>query len=63
MSNSSGVHGLQPPRFLCPWDSPGKNAGVKAPSPGDLLSAGIEPGSPELETDTLLSEPQSLMQS
>ena len=21
-------HGLQPSRFLCPWDSPGKNAGV-----------------------------------
>ena len=21
-------HGLQPPRLLCPWDSPGKNTGV-----------------------------------
>ena len=22
------THGLQPSRFLCPWDSPGKNTGV-----------------------------------
>ena len=22
------LHGLSPARFLCPWDSPGKNAGV-----------------------------------
>ena len=22
-------HGLQPPRLLCPWDSPGKNTGVR----------------------------------
>ena len=28
MSNSLGVHGLQPTGFLCPWDSPGKNTGV-----------------------------------
>ena len=27
-SNSLGTHGLSPPRLLCPWDSPGKNAGV-----------------------------------
>ena len=28
MSNSLRPHGLQPPRLLCPWDSPGKNTGV-----------------------------------
>ena len=27
MSNSLWPHGLQPTRILCPWDSPGKNAG------------------------------------
>ena len=32
-------YGLQPPRLLCPWDSPDKNTGVSShslPSPGDL---------------------------
>ena len=28
MSNSLRPHGPQPPRLLCPWDSPGKNTGV-----------------------------------
>ena len=28
LSNSLRFCGLQPSRFLCPWDSPGKNAGV-----------------------------------
>ena len=28
MSNSLQPYGLQPPRLLCPWDSPGKNPGV-----------------------------------
>ena len=28
MSDSMWPHGLQPPRLLCPWDSPGKNTGV-----------------------------------
>ena len=28
VSNSSRPHGLQTPRLLCPWDSPGKNTGV-----------------------------------
>ena len=27
-SDSSGPHGLQPTRLLCPWDFPGKSAGV-----------------------------------
>ena len=28
VSDSSRLHGLQPARLLCPWDFPGKNAGV-----------------------------------
>ena len=28
MSDSSRPHGVEPTRFLCPWDSPGKNTGV-----------------------------------
>ena len=28
MSNSLWSHGLQPSRFLCPWNSPGKNTGA-----------------------------------
>ena len=31
--------------------------GLPFPSPGDLPNPGIEPGSPALQTDTLLSEP------
>ena len=27
-SNSFRLHGLQPTRLLCPWNSPGKNTGV-----------------------------------
>ena len=29
MSNSLGPHGLYPAKLLCPWDSPGKNTGVR----------------------------------
>ena len=29
MSNSLWPHRLQPTRLLCPWDSPGKNTGVR----------------------------------
>ena len=28
MSDSLWPHGLQPTRFFCPWNSPGKNTGV-----------------------------------
>ena len=38
-SNSLRPHGLQPARLLCPWDSPGKNAGVGC----HLLLQGIFP--------------------
>ena len=32
-------------------------SGLPFPSPGDLPNLGIEPGSPALQTDALLSEP------
>ena len=36
-------------------------SGLPFPSPGDLPNPGIEPGSPALQTDALLSEPLYLM--
>ena len=33
-------------------------SGLPFPSPGDLPDPGIEPGSPELQADSSLSEPQ-----
>ena len=61
MSNSLQPHGLYPARLLCPWDSPGKNNGVGSHSllQGIFLTQdpGIEPGSPELQADSLPSEP------
>ena len=32
-------------------------SGLPSPSPGDLPNSGIEPGSPALKADSLLSEP------
>ena len=32
-------------------------SGLPCPSPGDLLNPGIEPGSPALQADSLLTEP------
>ena len=42
-----------------PWDSPGKNTGVGCHSllQGNLSDPGIEPGSPAVQEDSLLSEP------
>ena len=28
VSDTFQLYGLEPPRFLCPWDSPGKDTGV-----------------------------------
>ena len=36
-------------------------SGLPFPSPGDLPDPGIEPGSPALQADTLLSEPPVLI--
>ena len=46
--------GVQPAGLLCPWGFLGKSTGV--PSPGDLPDPGIEPGSPALQADFLLTE-------
>ena len=35
-------------------------SGLPFPSPGYLPDLGIEPGSPELQADVLLSEPQTV---
>ena len=45
--------------LLCPWDSPGKNTGVGCHFllQGIFLTQGLSPGSPELQTDSLPSEP------
>ena len=43
----SSIHGILQARIL-EW--------VPSPSPGDLPSPGIEPRSPELQADALLSE-------
>ena len=52
-------HRLQSARLLCPWNSSGKNtgAGLSFPSPGDLPYTEIDPVSPSLQADSLLSEP------
>ena len=48
-----------PTWLLCPWDFPDMNTGVGCHSlPGDLPDPGIKPGSPALQPDSLLSEPQ-----
>ena len=35
-------------------------SGLPFPSPGNLLNPGIEPGSPALQVDSLLTEPPGL---
>ena len=57
-SDSSRPHGLQPPRLLCPRDSPGKSPGVGCRSllQGTLPDPGTEPRCPALAADSLLSE-------
>ena len=46
MSDSLQPHGLQPARLLCPWDSPGRNAGVGSHSllQSMFLTQGLKPG-------------------
>ena len=60
MSDSLRPRGLQPTRFLSPWDSPGNppipNVGLPFLPPGDLPNPGIEPGSPALQADSLPTE-------
>ena len=56
-------HGLEPARFLCPWDFPGKNTGVGYfPSSGNLPNTGTEPTSPALASGFFTTElPKSLL--
>ena len=49
----SSVHGIFQARIL---------SGLPCPSPGDLSNPGIEPGSPELQADSLLTEPPGKLQ-
>ena len=46
MSDSLGLHGLQPARLLCPWNSPGKNIGVGCHNhlQAIFLTQGLNPG-------------------
>ena len=48
VSDSLWPHALQPARLLCPWDSPGKNTGVRCHTllQGNLPNPGIKPTSP-----------------
>ena len=59
MSNSLQLHGLQPARLLCPWNSLGKNTGLGSYSllQGDFPNPGIKPESHPLWADSLPSEP------
>ena len=46
MPDSLRSHGLLPTRFLCPWNSPGKNPGVGCPVllQGIFPNQGLNPG-------------------
>ena len=57
VSNTLGPHGLG--RLLCPWGSSRQEywIGLPCSPPGDLPNPGIEPRSPTLQADSLLSEP------
>ena len=46
-------------RLLCPWEFYRQEywSGLPCPLPGDLSDSGIEPRSPTLQVDILLSEP------
>ena len=58
MSDSLQPLGLQPARLLSTEFSRQKYcSGQPFPSPGDLPEPGIKIGSPELQADSLLSEP------
>ena len=60
VSNSLPPHGLQPARLLCPWGFSRQEywCGLPCPPSGDLPNPGIDSRSPELQADSLLSEPE-----
>ena len=59
MSDSLRPRGLKPARTLCLWAFSRQEywRGLPCPPPGDLSNLGIEPRSPTLQADSLLSEP------
>ena len=59
MSDSLQLHGLQPARLLCLWGFSRQEywSELSGPTPGHLSNPGIEPRSPTLQVDSLLSEP------
>ena len=59
MSDFLKYHGLQPTRLLCPWGFSRQEywSGLPCPPPEDLPNPGIEPRSPALQADSLLTEP------
>ena len=59
MPDSLQSHGLYPIRLLCPWVFSRQEywSGLPCPPPGNLPNPGIEPMSPTLQVDSLLSEP------
>ena len=56
-------HGLQPARLLCPWGFSRKDywSGLPCPPPGDLPNPGMEPRSPVLQADSLLTTHSSTL--
>ena len=58
-SDSLRPHELQPSSLLCPWGFSRQDyrSGLPFPSPGDLPNPGIEPQSPVLQADSLLTKP------
>ena len=58
-SDSLRRHGLQPPGSSAHGDSPGKNTGVDCHAllQGVVPAQGIEPRSPTVQADSLLTEP------
>ena len=59
VSDSLRRHRLQFTRLHCPWGFSRQEyqSGLPSPSPGDLPKAGLEPRSPALQADSLMSEP------
>ena len=58
VSDSWRHYGLQPTRLPCPWGFSRQEycSGLPCPPPGDPPNPGIEPRSPTLLADSLLSE-------
>ena len=59
MSSPLQLHGLQSARLLCPWDFPGKNAGVGCQFllQGIFLTQGLKPSLLHWQVDSLPLSP------